>query len=495
MKKRKLSALLLTLCLLLSLTGCQGKAPTGPAESGAAPSSALRSAAEPEDSAGKKLTALTTYKHDYAGLNPWVKDFARLHPDVEIELQYGVDSLGSDEQWENYRTRWTTELMGGEAADILLDEGYVTPAQYEQSGLMYDIYEWMDADPDFHREDYFENLFEAFEINGHLYTLPVLSQFEFVYLNDELLKASGITLEPWDKINYKQILEIYRSAAAQGLLAEGFTLEYMDMKPKARMFLDTEIVDYLDLENRRASFDSPAFIEFLTETKDIPGNKKISDGMALVGGSAQHMMEEFLKRNADGNTCLMLDLAISLDGRIDHMDEPLEGCAGPFVLTSAQGTQSFYPELKVAVPTSCKNPELAWEFLKFMIAPAEIPAYGQRWTPEGSVDLSKSFVPVGRENFRTFAKLYSQGANHVAETGGTAWEEGFDLTTAPCPVTDQLLDRLEAVLEGITKTKDRFGPLEDLLLPTLQEYYETDTLTAEQCARRMQDRAEIYLNE
>lgn len=502
MKKRKTTAVCLALCLLLGLPACAHPQQAAHPDEGpkTTPSSQTQPESQPPPSSGgelssQKLTVLTTYQHEYAGLTPWAKDFMRLHPDVEIEMEYGVEALASDEQWDHYRTRWTTELMSGEAADVLLDEGYVNPAQYEQSGLMVDLYQWMDQDPDFQDTDYFHNLFEAFEINGHLYTLPVTYFFEIVYLNDALLQASGLELAQWDKINYKQILEIYQSAAAQGLLAEGFTLEYQDMKPVSLLFLDTEMVDYVNLEDRSAAFDSPEFVEYLSETKKIPSRRKASDGQVLVGGQAQLMMEEFAKSNAEGHTSLMMDLNISLDGRIDNMDQLVEGCAGPFILASSQGTQSFYPEMKVAVPASCQNPELAWEFLKFMIAPAGIPAYGQRWNPEGSVDLSKTFVPVGRENFRTFAKLYSQGANHVKETHGEAWPADFDLTTAPCPVTDQLLDKLETVIEGITKTKDRFGPLEELLQPVLEEYYNTDTQTAQQCAQRLQEIADIYLNE
>lgn len=475
MKKRKTLALLLALLLLAALPGCTGAAP--------------------EEELPKKLTALTPYESQWEGLKPWVDDFTRTHPDVEIDLEYGMDPRPSQADWDAYNTRWATELMSGEAADILLDSGLVTPVQYEQNELMYDIYEWMEADPDFHMEDYYQNLFQAFETNGHLYTLPVNFNFEVLYLNDALLQASGVKLEPWDKVDYKTILEIYENAAGQGLLADSFTLQFMDMQSKATLFWPTEMVDYVNLEDRSAAFDSPEFIEFLTATKGIPTNRKVSDGMAMVGGRAEVMMEQFATSNAEANTSLMMNFSLNLDGWIDNMDQPLEGCAGPFLLASAQGTQSFYPYMRVAVPRSCQNPELAWEFLKFMMAPTDNPAFGQRWQPEGSVDLCKTLVPINRQNFRTFAKLYSQGANYVLQTGGSAWPEDFDLTTAECPLTDELMDKLEEVFEGITKTQDRFGPLDDLLIPVLQEYYEADAMSAEQCAQRLQEIATLYLNE
>ncbi|NBK79793.1 extracellular solute-binding protein [bacterium D16-76] len=501
--QKAVSLLMAFLVLVAVLCSCsQEQKPKSDEQSGTSSVSLSQAENDTEESpvpdtkdAKQKLTFLTTFEHNYAGLKPWVEDFARLNPGVETEIEYGLDSLSSESQWDNYRTRWTTEVMSGEAPDILLDEGYINPAQYEQSGLMYDIYEWMDKDPDFQDTDYFHNLFEAFEVNGHLYTLPVTYYFQFVYLNDALLQASGKQLNQWDKINYRDIMEIYHSVEKQGLLAEDFTLEYMDTQPAYSMFLNTELVDYVSLEDRSTTLESPEFIEYLTATKDIPTKRKASDGLAMVGGRAQYMMKEFAKSNAEGNTSLMMDLNISLDGWIDHMDELVPGCAGPFVLTSVQGTQSFYPELKVCVPTSCKNPELAWKFLKFMIAPPEVPAYGQRWFPEGSVDLSKTFPVTNRENFRTFAKLYSQGANYVQETGGAPWPEDFDLISADCPVTDELLNKLEIIIEGITKTTDRFGPLRDLMLPELQEYYETDTVTAEQCAKRLQEIADLYLQE
>jgi hypothetical protein len=38
--------------------------------------------------------------------------------------------------------------------------------------LMENLYDFMDADQEFHREDYSENILQAFELNGGLYKCP-----------------------------------------------------------------------------------------------------------------------------------------------------------------------------------------------------------------------------------------------------------------------------------------------------------------------------------
>ena len=37
---------------------------------------------------------------------------------------------------------------------------------------MENLYDFMEEDPDFHREEYYENILQAFEVNGGLYILP-----------------------------------------------------------------------------------------------------------------------------------------------------------------------------------------------------------------------------------------------------------------------------------------------------------------------------------
>ena len=59
-----------------------------------------------------------------------------------------------------------TRLMSGRRAGHPAGPGVFTPKQYHQSGVAYNLLEWMDSDPEFHREDYFENVLEGYEVEG-----------------------------------------------------------------------------------------------------------------------------------------------------------------------------------------------------------------------------------------------------------------------------------------------------------------------------------------
>jgi len=65
-------------------------------------------------------------------------------------------------------TRLTTDLIAGIVPDILSIQG-LPVRQYVARGLLLDLYEFIDADPEFSRNSFVEGVFEAAEMDGGLY--------------------------------------------------------------------------------------------------------------------------------------------------------------------------------------------------------------------------------------------------------------------------------------------------------------------------------------
>ncbi|MCD8325913.1 MAG: hypothetical protein LUC90_04265 [Lachnospiraceae bacterium] len=70
-------------------------------------------------------------------------------------------------------TRLNNEILTGEGPDLFFNDiaGSFDFDSYAKQGMLADFYELMEADPDFERSDYLENVFEAFETDGGLYEL------------------------------------------------------------------------------------------------------------------------------------------------------------------------------------------------------------------------------------------------------------------------------------------------------------------------------------
>ena len=449
------------------------------------------SAAAQDEELSGELTILSVY--EFSNLERIAEEFETLHPNVKLNVEVGITSsadLGMAEPWEQFMEQLTTELMSGEGPDILVDPGVFTPKQYQQSGVACDLREWMDADPDFHLEEYYENILQAYEVDGDQYTLPANFWVSVLYLNKELCDAAGVSCSAWDTVDYTEILDIWRAAENQGLLAQDFTLEFMDQKGPSSLFFDAEFPCFVDVKAGTCSFDSPEFIQYLKDTKSIPSNRTLSQGVVTMSGSA--IMGDFSRSNQEENHSLLLYDMLSLDSLVSLSEIP-ENCVGPLILSSREGEVSFSTSLSFVVPTSCSHPELAWEFLKFCVAPVETPAFYSFYHPEGSVDIVQGGFPVAKENLLSYGELYGK-ANQVMG-GSMTIPDDFDPASMDSPFPDGFFTQLESVVSHYRFAIDSLGRVGEIYTPILQQYYDTDTLSAEECARQLQEKVGIWLQE
>ncbi|WP_305117553.1 extracellular solute-binding protein, partial [Acutalibacter muris] len=250
MKKRTIA---FVLALLLCLTACQSDQEAiyskYTEESSLPTSSPVQAdASEPveseaEESPKKELSGELTISDmrkiaDY-GTDAVVSAFQKEYPNVKITVDYSLPEGErlTTEAYTAYSQRLATQLMGGESADIITYwDGMVSAKNIAENGYALDLYEWMDNDADFHKEDYFANLFEALEYKDKLYQLPVLFNYTAVVLNSHITEELGYTFQPWDKIDYQTIISIYKEADEKGLLADGFTMEFEDLMNGGYLF-------------------------------------------------------------------------------------------------------------------------------------------------------------------------------------------------------------------------------------------------------------------
>ncbi len=428
---------------------------------------------EPQEELPQELTLIEIYGGSPStGLSGLVKEFQKAHPDVKVTIEVGIpgSKLGDGNAYHDFMQKMAVELMSGEAPDILDTLGNLTPRDCASSHLLYNLYEWMEQDEDFAMDDYYENLIKSMEYEGQLFTLPVNFQCETAYLNRNILDALGLHYDAWDTLDYQDILSISQQAQEQGLVSEDYTLEFEDLCGAYALFLDQELPDFIDLEAGTVSFDSPEFIEYLEDTKRIPTHRETEGEIRTISGG--DILQHYSDSLAEENTSLLLKTTLLLDDLAKQQSMP-ENCVGPLVITSRKGTAAYYPFVSLSVPTSCQNPELAWEFLKFCIAPVDKPScWGE---PEGGTDIARGCLPVGKANLRAYGDLYAQRSG---ETLSEPFWDGFS-----------------GMISSITASREYYYGVLNVTEPVLLDYYNTSTLTAEECARLMQEKATIYFGE
>ena len=154
-----------------------------------------------------------------------------------------------------------------------------------------------------------------------------------------------------------------------------------------------------------------------------------------------------------------------------QITNPKPGSTKAVIYKSKDGKIPFSSAGNFAIPKG-GNTELAWEFIKFMIReinfPDKIDCFSNVEHIQNYVVPYYSVIPINRENSRQFFM-----ANYDAKVA-----EEVDA------IASRLNTRTGSSTELMRNLKDIFI-----------SYYDNHLISAEECARQLQERAWIYLNE
>ena len=435
------------------------------------------------------------------------REFMELHPNVTIKLDYDwkySENLSLDERsqrQDGFYARVRTEIAAGEA-DYLLYGGAESMDYYRlgKNGVLEDLWPYWKNDPDIREEDYFMPVVTAFDVEGKLPVIPYSFRVRGVSLDKKRLEAAGADLENLLTVNADQLLTWYeRARESDPALQLFFTAQGKDV------LFRVERIRYTDFETKTAGFDSQEFISFLQRSQNVINDdpdlepiSELSRGYAVIFDQSIAYQETgkvspYIQMPEEMNywehmaTLGRPSLAVEENIQMVQLTSrlyPLEHIAGPYPLVSTDGhlgisagTDNF------AMPASLKNKDLAWEFIKYCLSKRDDLTF-DRYGDNGCGYYCNG-IPVNRAMYRQMAEdmpNYVKGDGTVGfalyqfeKVDGQAMENLMDeiLTMAPVSIGKYNLD------------------VDDYL----EEFYVNELTTAEECADKIQARAEIWLNE
>ncbi|MDO4168195.1 MAG: hypothetical protein Q4D32_12395, partial [Eubacteriales bacterium] len=260
---------------------------------------------------------------------------------------------------------------------------------------------------------------------------------------------------------------------------------------------------YMDLLQKTARFDSPEFIEFLERTAATENSdpELSSDELGFVdsglfneqirfqetgklderyfGPIGSYGYEKYGGISQKSRPALATEESV-IHSTLLYLNQPMEYAAGPYPLLSSDGKLGLISREDFAIPSSCRNPDLAWEFIKYCISPREEDRMD--FAHFGSPTLYTTDLPLSKTN------LYYH-LQDLAENGSTGFSMGYQIEPFDIDaVTDQLNEIFSLPLVNLNS----YGVD---VQEYLDEFYINELTTAEQCAEKIQGRAEIWLNE
>ena len=531
---KKAIFLLLFLCLLFATTSCQSNQeelysqaasqensskpgviqsmPDGQASSptrlGDAPLESIAPLAPvPGDTLSGELTVKTYLWHgDPPSIYLLAREFMELHPNTKINFDYDLDvytnfnltQTEKEQRQTNYYTRLRTELASGNSDYVLYNGSeQLDLYQLSKNGILIDLRKYWENDSDIHTEDYFTKVLKAFESDGKMTVIPCSFLFEGAFLNRAVLEGLGVDPKDYFALNSDQILDWYEKARETDP-----ELQLLFTAPGKDVLFQNERFRFLDLDAGTASFNSPEFVRFLERTNKVINDDPELDPEKEIGRGYGGMANERLRFQATGKEPVTVIKAdppydimynIATKGRISlatveemnlyqlvNFQQPMEYMAGPFPLTSTDGKLALTSQEDFAVPTGCKNPDLAWEFIKYCISERDEATFARYGLYK---DTYTNDIPLNKKNF-------ASKAENVPEELKSGYAPGYSEFD---PVDGaQLTEILDQIFTLHPVNRKQYGVD---VQEYLDEFYLESLTTAEQCAKKIQGRAEIFLNE
>ena len=406
-------------------------------------------------------------------LSDLIRGFMTLYPGITVETDFGFtfsdnsDTGDTTFRVDSYAQRQMTELMAGTAPDV-----FIPSFNYQKSegkGLLCDLNTLIDNDPEFQREEYFENIFTAMEKKGKLHALPLTVTAPYVHFNTRVTDALGIDVSQYETVTAMQILDIYGRALDDGVIGEDFWLNYEDAG-KIALWTFSEKGYYLNAAEGKPRFDSPECIAFLEASRRIQTKRTVeTSGLTMASDALETLKEK-------NNALIYMDFPWISTGLIDYLLNvpPYTSKAIPLVTNDQKHLLGLNMPSVFCIPESSRSQEIAWEFIKYCIMENETATYLEK-AGEVNGDRFKMQIPVNRNNLKKYMDAFVS----------RCYPEGTDFSAEYALIADWM----EAINQNYWHSGDlNFNDI-------LTQYYDSQLITAEECAKKMQERAEIFLNE
>jgi ABC-type glycerol-3-phosphate transport system substrate-binding protein len=360
----------------------------------------------------------------------YVVEFVDYGDDVELGNDYTLSSLTSEGD------SFYAALMSGDIPDLVLSGG--NDRFLTDKGLIADLNLLMDSDPEFNRADYFENIFEANEKGGNLYSIsPYIMPSAVAAKSNLSILESDSFVNVWD------------------VIGENYSL-------------------FVDEENGVCHFDTPEFIELLELSKKYYVSYEMRE--ANEGDLATRIAaENKAKLDFRYGKSLMRNIYFDFSGYIENK----------YVLFSGETPKPVgYPGGSGGIATGfgrimifedAPNKAGAWAFVKFVLSEKYQDTIGGFYTP------------VRRSSFDKSAEAFiRRSAPYEVDLGG-------EIITVPKASEADI-----AEIRGFIESIDRINRSNVYLMVIIEEetgaFYAGDK-TAAETAKLIQNRMTVFVSE
>ncbi|OBK25894.1 ABC transporter [Mycobacterium asiaticum] len=349
-----------------------------------------------------------------------VNEFQRRNPDIKVRALLSGPGV---------MQQLSTFCAGGKCPDVLMTWEF-TYAELADRGVLLDLNTMLAREPQFAAQlntDSIDPLYRTFNYPGSRgsgqYAFPEQWSGNYLYYNKALFEAAGVPLPPgtwqqtWSFAEFLSAAKALTKREASGRVAQwGFVNAWVSFYSAGLFAMNNGVRWSAPRTNpRHLNFDDDAFVEAVQFYADLINKHKVSPS-----DSDQQSMS-----NADLFSVGKAAMALGGHWRYQTFDraEGLDFDVAPLPLgPRGRFACSNIGVTGLAIASTSKRKEQAWEFVKFATGPV-----GQ-----ALIAQSRLFVPVLKSalNSDGFAQAHRRIGNVAILTDGPIVSEGLPITPA-----------------------------------------------------------------
>lgn len=419
---------------------------------------------DPSEIPDKELISVYTTYLNY-DIRSKISEFNRNSEKYQIEVTAYEDEDYSD--YDSCLKRLNNDLVAGKLPDILIVDSNMPFNSYISKGLIADLNEFMEKDEGFNRDDYLENVFEAFSVGGKLYRItPSFNIETFAAKKSIVGDKTSWTMDDFIKV------------AEENPDSDMF----MDMTSDnfVRTMLIYNMEQFVNSETGECSFNSDSFRKILEFSMKFPQEINYDE---LYSDDNYWTEREASYRN--GKTILKSEYLY--DFRTLKRDEAADfGEAVTFIgVPSETGNGStIQVSTSLAITAKAKNPDGAWEFIKTLLSDEE--------------QANVSGYPVKLSAFNALAEKAKEKPYWTDENGNKEYYDDTywiaDQSIIVEPNTDEDNERVISFIKSVKTVYSYDTDLFNIIDEEVQAYF-SGQKTVDEVVDIIQNRASTYISE
>ena len=408
-----------------------------------------------------------------------VVDYNRKNDKYRIEIVDYSEYNNDKDGWEAGQTKLRTEILSGNVPDLFCLNG-LNYTQLASKGILEDLYPYIDADKDMKRADFFPNVLQAFEVDGKL--CQTVAGF---YINSAIGAAAVVGDEPgW---NYQQFNEALAS------MPEGCAAfdQYVTRDNILQTCLALDMNDFVDWGSGKVSFDNEQFIQLLKFANSFP-----SDFDWENYDWAQELSTE--ERLAQGKQMLVQTSAYSIqDMFYNNYTQFMGGKVTYIGYPTAHGTGNMISLSEAGYAMSSKSPykEEIWKFLRsFFTKDYQKTGYSLPSRIDVFEESAEDAMTVQYEKNADGNYVLDENGEKMPLVRATMWDSKGQTSKEIYALEPEQVQQIRDLIESTTKVADYNQEILSIVSEQAAPYF-AGQKTAEEVAKLVQSKANIYVNE